>query len=64
MGWGRGSEVADEVWSIVKPYIAPSEQRFVAKELIALFEAHDCDTLQDAEELWDDAGKNEEAAPS
>lgn len=56
MGWGSGSELAEEVWSIVKPYIPPAERRQVAKDIVSAFEDQDCDTLQEAEELWQDAG--------
>lgn len=58
MGWASGSFLASKVWSLFRNYIPEGEERtFIANELIALFEQEDCDTLDEAIVLWDDAGR-------
>lgn len=56
MGWARGSEIAEDLWKILRLYIAPKNQRSVAKNIIKLFEAHDCDTMEECEDLFKAAG--------
>lgn len=56
MGWAGGSEVASDVWKLVRPHIPAAKRRAVAKKLIKVFENQDCDTMEEAELLWKDAG--------
>lgn len=57
MGWARGSDIADRVWELVRPYIAEVNRKKVANKVIAVFEANDCDNIDDAELLCRDAQK-------
>lgn len=52
MGWASGSEIAESVWLEVVDYIPADKRRGVAKRLVNVFEAYDCDTMSEAEELW------------
>lgn len=56
MGWASGSQLAGEVWDIVRPYIQTEHKRTVAQELIKAFEDHDCDTLDECPKLIKAAG--------
>lgn len=61
MGWAGGSELAGDIWDVVRKHIPESNRRRVALTICQLFEDHDCDTLQEAEELWEDAGLHSSA---
>jgi hypothetical protein len=56
MGWASGSELAEEVWELVREYIPKRKREQVAKDLVNIFEDHDCDTMEEAELLMEDAG--------
>ena len=56
MGWASGSELAEEIWDIVKKYIPKNKKKKVAKQLVEAFEDRDCDTMCEAEELFKVAG--------
>jgi hypothetical protein len=43
VGWSAGSELADDVWSLVREFIPPSARKRVAREVIGKFEDHDAD---------------------
>ena len=59
MGWANGSYLAGEVWAAVRRYIPKGKKRRnVAQVLIALFEEFDCDTIDEAEQLCEDAGRD------
>ncbi len=60
MGWASGSILAEEIWDLFYEFVPKRRRQDVARELVELFEGHDCDTLQGAEELWRDAGLDEE----
>lgn len=55
MGWGSGSYLARQVWDSVKEHIPKKYKAKVAREIIRSFENEDCDTIQEAEELWNAA---------
>jgi len=58
MGWAGGSRLADDVWDVIRDLIPDSKQRaLTAREIIKLFEHEDCDTIDEAEILCEDAGK-------
>ena len=55
MGWCRGSEIAEDVWALVRPFVYVKERKRIARKLIDIFENHDADTMEEAEQLWQDA---------
>lgn len=57
MGWASGSELAEEIWDIVRPYIPNGDQgrKLIARDIIEAFENHDCDTMDECEQLQEDA---------
>lgn len=56
MGWASGSELAEEVWLVVRRHIPEGDQRtLAAREIIDIFEGADCDTIDEAETLCIDA---------
>jgi len=57
MGWASGSELADEVWALFREHVPEASRKNVAKQLVDLFEGHDCDTMQECERLMKDAGR-------
>jgi hypothetical protein len=61
MGWSGGSEIAAEVWDLVKDFIPPKKRKRVAKQIVSLFEDQDCDTMYEAEDLMEAAGLAEPA---
>lgn len=57
MGWSGGSELAYDVWKLVRPLTYEGKDRKkIAKKIIALFESQDCDTMYECEQLCKDAG--------
>ncbi len=60
MGWGSGSYMAERVWKIVRKHIPAEKRMSVAQDLIAVFEGEDCDTIEEADVLCDDAGRYRE----
>jgi hypothetical protein len=56
MGWASGSQLAEDVWRVVRPLISVKKRKKAAASIISLFEDHDCDTLYEAEELVADSG--------
>ena len=58
MGWASGSELAEDVWKVVRKLIEDKRARMkAARQIIELFEDHDCDTIDEAEQLCRDAGR-------
>lgn len=56
MGWTEGSELAESIWLLVRPYIPEGETRAcIARQIISEFESYDCDTMEDADTLRIDA---------
>ena len=55
MGWASGSELAEDVWTLVRKYIPKNALKQVASKLIDLFENRDCDTIEECEQLCQDA---------
>lgn len=56
MGWCRGAALAEEVWQLVRDEISFLKRREIARRLVAAFEARDCDTMDEATTLMQDAG--------
>jgi hypothetical protein len=59
MGWSRGSEIAAEVWDLVKEFVPTKKRKSIAKQIVDLFEDNDCDTMYEAEDLMEAAGLTE-----
>jgi len=57
MGWASGSALAQDVWNLVREYVHIHDRSHVARQLIDLFENMDCDTIDEAEQLCQDAGR-------
>lgn len=55
MGWASGSQLAEDVWDAVRPAVPQRKRRKIAVKIIRLFEDHDCDTLDEAKSLVEDA---------
>jgi hypothetical protein len=56
MGWASGSELAEDVWNVVRPLIPGNKRKNAAASIVELFEYCDCDTLYEAEQLVADSG--------
>lgn len=56
MGWSRGPEIAEWVWSEVKEFIPPEHHQKVAKKIVKIFNYHDADDWAEAESLSKAAG--------
>lgn len=56
MGWASGASMAERLWDELKPYLKKKDIQKVAKMIIEVFEDQDCDTMEEAHELWEDAG--------
>lgn len=57
MGWANGSQIAQEIWDAVRPWLTKDQRRVVGIKLINIFENNDCDTIEEAEQLCKDVGK-------
>ena len=55
MGWASGSEIAEELWDVVREYIPEDSRKSVASRVVSIFEDRDCDTIEEAELLYSDA---------
>ena len=58
MGWAKGSQLAEDVWRIVRPHLnrlTMHERKTVARAIVDRFEAEDCDTMDEAAALMKDA---------
>lgn len=55
MGWSSGSQLADEVWRLVRPHLLVGSRMPLAKGIIKIFESYDCDTMEECERLQKDA---------
>lgn len=60
MGWAAGSQIAEEAWDLVRDFIPEEEKPDIAQSFIDLFEEHDADTMEEAEQLWADAAGADE----
>lgn len=45
MGWSRGAELLDEVWSEVVEYVPKKQHEEVAKRIVNIFLEYDADTI-------------------
>ena len=54
MGWASGSEIAAQVWDNVREFIPVAKRKDVARRVVKTFEAYDCDTMDEAEQLIED----------
>lgn len=59
MGWGSGSELAENVWRTVRNFIPTKRRKEIASRIIDLFENEDCDTMDEAIDLSRAAGREE-----
>lgn len=57
MGWASGSELADNLWFMLRKYVPADKRKDVARKFIAHFEDYDCDTMHECEWLMKDADK-------
>ena len=57
MGWAGGSILAEEIWKVVSKEIPKKAHKKIARKLIDLFESEDCDTIDEAEDLCEAAGR-------
>ena len=55
MGWSRGSELAEQVWGLVRDKLPLSQRTMIAQHFIEKFEDHDCDTMNEANQLMADS---------
>jgi hypothetical protein len=55
MGWASGSELAEDVWTLVRRYTPIKDRQRIARKLVDIFEDRDADTMHEAERLWKDA---------
>lgn len=55
MGWASGSEIAEDIWKLVRVHIPRKERKDIANQIIEIFEDKDCDTMEEAELLSKDA---------
>lgn len=58
MGWAAGSEIAEEVWGIVREYIPAHKRRIIAKDIIEIFEDEDADAWDGTSLIEEDADHN------
>ena len=49
--------MAEDLWRLLRPYIAEVNRKKAANKIITVFENEDCDTICEAELLCKDAGK-------
>jgi hypothetical protein len=49
MGWGSGSILLDNIWSIIHKVIPEDHKKDVAIKLITCFQKCDCDTIDETE---------------
>lgn len=57
MGWASGSELAEQIWDIVKHHITDNDKQNVARGICDAFEDFDCDTIIEADDLFNTAYK-------
>ena len=60
MGWSGGSAIAEDVWKLVRGYVPESQRQEIALAIIDRFESEDCDTMDEAEQLQEDANYEDE----
>jgi hypothetical protein len=51
MGWAYGSQLAEDIWSLVRNYIPVEDRVIVARKFKSLFESFDCDTMYECRQL-------------
>lgn len=55
MGWASGSQIAEDVWDTVRKHIPVKNRKRIAREIVSIFEDADCDTLEECDQLMEDA---------
>lgn len=59
MGWSEGSEIANRVWKVIKPYVHHNDQAYaiLSRKIIEIFEEYDADDwsyqLQEKDSLYE-----------
>ena len=43
MGWATGSEIAEEVWQSIQPYLKPANEKYVSAAIYKIFDERDAD---------------------
>jgi hypothetical protein len=57
MGWASGSELAENLWDLVREFVPEDRRKKIAKKFIDEFESMDCDTICECTKLCKDAGR-------
>ncbi len=57
MGFGKGSEIANDIWEKIRSLVPYSNRKETACAIIDALEKHDWDTQQECEKLFVDAGR-------
>ena len=64
MGWCGGAQIAEDVWSLIRPHIPAEKRRTVAGKIVDIFEDEDADTHYDLGNVLKAQGKSKQAAAS
>jgi len=51
MGWAGGAQIGEEFWNLVREYIPRERKKYIARAVIAILKAEDCDTIDEATNL-------------
>lgn len=51
MGWASGSMLAENLWEEIKKYLPKKHYKVVARKIIEEMESHDCDTIDECDDL-------------
>ena len=60
MGWCGGASIAESVWELVRKHIPKNKREKIAGEIVDIFESEDADTMYEAAQLMEDAGRDYE----
>lgn len=63
MGWASGSELANELWLEIKPFLSPADHEELACLIYERFCDYDADDWDGTSVLEADAGINQETDP-
>ena len=58
MGWCGGAQIAEDVWSLIRPHIPIEKRQSIAGKIVDIFEDEDADTMYESEQLMKDAGRD------
>jgi hypothetical protein len=60
MGWCGGVSIAESVCSLVREHIPTEERQKIASKIVEIFEDEDADTMDEADQLMKDAGRDKD----